>query len=214
VEDLYFRQIKVGPMENFAYLLGSKAAKKCLIVDPAWDVDTLLESAAQDEMQISGVLVTHFHPDHCGGHLWGHSIPGVAELLAKISVPVYVNKHEAEGVGKVTGLGQSELTCVLGGDEIEVGTTKIKCIHTPGHSPGSQCFLVNGHLVAGDTLFLSGCGRVDLPGGNAEDLTKSLHGTLSRLPDSTIVFPGHDYDSKPFASLAEVKKINPYLKAD
>ena len=98
-----------------------------------------------------------------------------------------------------------------GGDTLEVGDVEIRFVHTPGHTPGSQCFLVDGRLVSGDTLFVQGCGRVDLPGGDAEQLYESLTQKLAKLPDDTVLYPGHDYGHAPSAPLGDVRRDNPYL---
>lgn len=200
-------------MENFVYLVGSKSARECFVVDPAWDVRAIEEAAAADGMKVTGCLVTHYHPDHCGGHLWGHDIEGVAELINRNPVPVYVQSEELEGIQKITGLSRSDFKACRSGDVVEVGNLEIKMIHTPGHTPGSQCFLCDGALISGDTLFLSGCGRVDLPGGDSEKLYESLSMKLAKLPSSTMVYPGHNYDAKPFAAVGELKQSNPFLRA-
>ncbi len=210
--DLYLRQLRLGPMENFVYLVGSKQAKTCMVVDPAWDVAAIFAAAQQDGMQINGVLVTHYHPDHCGGHLWGHDIQGVAELIKAVDVPVYVNKHEAEGVAVVTGVARSAFRLCDGGDGVKLGELDLTTIHTPGHTPGSQCFLVGGSLISGDTLFIQGCGRVDLPGGSAAQLYESLTTKLAKIPRETILYPGHNYDHAPSATMADVIMHNPYMQ--
>jgi len=215
--DLYFRQEAVGEMANFAYLVGSRATREAVIVDPAWSFDALLDRAEADGMRVVGALVTHYHPDHCGGSLWGHSIEGVARLLARSPVPVHVNEHEAEGVRKITGAAPSDLARHAGGDALALGAVRVRLLHTPGHTPGSQCFLVEeeghpGALVSGDTLFLGSCGRVDLPGSDPEAMYRSLTGTLKQLPDETLLYPGHLYSSDPFSTMGEQKRRNPFLR--
>ena len=212
MSDLYLKQLSVGPMANFCYLIGSRSKKECFVVDPAWDIDAIVSAAQSDEMRMVGALVTHYHPDHCGGHIWGHDIQGIAELSGNLQIPIYAHKDEVTGICKVTGLSPQDIKACNGGDKLTLGGVDITMIHTPGHTPGSQCFLCEGKLVSGDTLFISGCGRVDLPGGNAEQLYSSLK-TLDKLPTNTILYPGHHYDDVPSASMADVKKRNPYLKA-
>ncbi len=215
--DLYFRQIPVGEMANFAYLVGSVSERKALLVDPAWNVEGLLAQAAEDGMEVAGALVTHYHQDHCGGEIFGMKIEGLAKLLELAPVPIHVNHEEADGLRTVTGVSESDLVRQRGGDEIALGQMRVRLIHTPGHTPGSQCFLVEdaagpGRLVSGDTLFLGSCGRVDLPGADPEAMYHSLNGTLKALPDETVVYPGHLYSSEPSGSLAEEKRHNPYLR--
>ena len=157
------------------------------------------------------MLVTHYHPDHIGGGMGGHSIEGIAELLEKDPVKIFVHKLEAEGVKKVTGVSDTDLNIVESGDHLTIGKNDIEFLHTPGHTPGSQCFKVNNNLVSGDTLFVQGCGRVDLPGSNSEDMFHSLQ-KLSALPDETILYPGHNYSAEPYESMEKVKQINTYLR--
>jgi hydroxyacylglutathione hydrolase len=210
--DLYFRQVLVGPMQNFIYLLGSRTTGECLIVDPAWDTEALLGLAAEDDMRVIGSLVTHYHPDHVGGAMGSFRVPGgVAELLGRAGGHIHVNKHEADGLKKITGVSENDLVRHEAGDIIELGDVSIQLIHTPGHTPGSQCFLVRNRLVAGDTLFIDACGRVDLPGGNPEEMEESLR-TLAKLPDDVVLHPGHDYGSTPTATIAEQRKTNPYIR--
>lgn len=200
-------------MQNFVYLVGSRSAGQCVVVDPAWDINEIIETATGDGMKITGALVSHYHPDHCGGHLWGHDIQGVAELIGSRPVPVYVHADEADGLQAVTGISRSDMHLCRGGDKIEVGPLQISVIHTPGHTPGSQCFLTDHKLISGDTLFISGCGRVDLPGGDSEKLFESLSTKLAKLPKNTVLYPGHQYDVAAHATLEDVARVNPYLQA-
>jgi glyoxylase-like metal-dependent hydrolase (beta-lactamase superfamily II) len=209
--DLYFKQVAIGPMQNFVYLIGSSATRECLIVDPAWDTAALIGLAEQDDMRVVGALVTHYHPDHVGGAMGSFRVPGgVAELVGHADARIHVHKLEADGLKKITGLSESDLVRHEGGDTIALGDVEIQLIHTPGHTPGSQCFLVRHRLVAGDTLFIDACGRVDLPGGDETQMQESLR-TLSRLPADTILHPGHDYGAVPVATIAEQNQTNPYL---
>jgi glyoxylase-like metal-dependent hydrolase (beta-lactamase superfamily II) len=215
--DLYFAQVPVGEMANFAYLIGSRETRECLLVDPAWSVDALLDQAEQDGMRATGALVTHYHQDHVGGSIFGMQIEGVARLLERAPVPIHVNAREAEGVRKVTGASASDLVPHEGGDVIPLGRLRVRLLHTPGHTPGSQCFLVEeagapGRLVSGDTLFLGSCGRVDLPGGDPAALFDSLTNQLARLPDDTLLYPGHLYSADPSSTIGEQKRRNPYLR--
>jgi len=215
--DLYFQQIAVGQMANFAYLVGSRSTREALLVDPAWSVDQLLDQAEADGMQVVGALVTHYHQDHVGGSIFGMDIEGLAQLLARKPVPVHVNSNEADGLRQVTGASESDLRRCEAGDVLALGPIRIRLLHTPGHTPGSQCFLVEeegqpGRLVSGDTLFLGSCGRVDLPGSDPEAMYRSLNETLRKLPDETLVFPGHLYSQDPQGTLGIEKQTNPFLR--
>ena len=212
-DDLYLEQLLVGPMDNFIYLVGSKSTREVALIDPAWDIDALLTHIKEKDLKLTSVLVTHYHPDHIGGGMGGHSIEGIAELLEKDPVKIFVHKLEAEGVKKVTGVSDIDLNIVESGDHLTIGENDIEFLHTPGHTPGSQCFKVNNNLVSGDTLFVQGCGRVDLPGSTSEDMFHSLQ-KLSALPNETILYPGHNYSVEPYESMERVKEINTYLRIE
>jgi len=205
---LYFKQIEMGPMQNFVYLIGSAETRKVAVVDGAWEIDKILRLAAEDDMEITHAFVTHTHPDHVGGRFAGVEIEGVTELLSKCKAKVVVHKAEAEFL---KALSSSDLIKAESGDKIDVGGVEIRLLHTPGHTPGSQCFLVENRIVSGDTLFIGSCGRIDLPGSNPEQMYYSLTQKLMALPDDTILFPGHNYAAQSQATLGEQKKANPYL---
>ena len=206
---LYFKQIEIGPMQNYVYLIGSTETRKAAVVDAAWDIDEIVGTAAQDEMEITHALVTHTHPDHVGGGFAGLEIAGATELLEKCKAKVVVHKAEAEFI---KGLSSSDMIKTDNGDKVDVGGLEIQLMHTPGHTPGSQCFLVGNRVVSGDTLFIDACGRVDFPGGNPEQMYYSLTHKLMTLPDEMILFPGHNYAPLKHATMGEQKKTNPYLK--
>ena len=209
--ELIVEQLEMGPMQNFVYVVGSASTREVVLIDPAWDIDGLLDHVRSQGYEPTGALVTHYHPDHCGGSLRGHRVEGVAHLLAREDFKVYVNKHEAPGLKKVTGLADNDLVKVDSGDKLTVGDIEIEFLHTPGHTPGSQCFRIKDTLVSGDTLFIQGCGRVDLPGSDPDQMYDSLK-KLCDLPDETILFPGHNYSDVPRATMAETKKIDVYFK--
>jgi glyoxylase-like metal-dependent hydrolase (beta-lactamase superfamily II) len=123
-------------------------------------------------------------------------------------VPVHVQADEARWVQRVTGLGDADLATHASGDVVTVGDVPITLVHTPGHTPGSQCFLVDGKLLAGDTLFLQGCGRTDLPGGDPAQLYESLTTRLAHVPDDTVLYPGHQYSPEPSAPMGETRRTN------
>jgi glyoxylase-like metal-dependent hydrolase (beta-lactamase superfamily II) len=215
---LYFRQLLSGrdfaqgdgiaaQMRNFAYLIGDRQTGDCVVVDPAYAAGDLVDVLEADGLHLSGVLVTHHHPDHVGGSMMGFELKGLAELLERVSVPVHVNSQEAQFVSRITGIPMSDLTSHEHGDKVSVGAIDIELLHTPGHTPGSQCFLLDGRLVAGDTLFLEGCGRTDFPGGDSDEIFRSLQ-KIAQLPGDPTVFPGHWYSIESSASLSEVKRSN------
>jgi hydroxyacylglutathione hydrolase len=221
-ERLYFHQMLSGrdfaaadqlavQMVNFSYLIGDRQTREALLVDPAYGVGELLDKASADGMEVVGVLATHHHPDHVGGSMMGYAIEGLAELLTRTSVPIHAHRAEASLITQVTGVDPRDVVSHDSGDKVEVGGIDVELIHTPGHTPGSQCFLVDGMLVAGDTLFLEGCGRTDLPGSDAADMYNSLQ-RLASLPEATVIYPGHRYSVQSAATLGAVKEINMVFK--
>src|SRR5918996_659521 len=218
---LYFKQLLAGrdfapadplarQMVNFVYLVGDAEKREALAVDPAYGVNELVDRLGADGYRLTGVLVTHWHPDHVGGDMMGYAIEGLRELLARedVSATVHVQRDEAEWVTRATGVSDSDLTLHDSGDTVTVGDVSVRLLHTPGHTPGSQCFLVDGRLVAGDTLFLEGCGRTDLPGGDPEAMYESLTQRLAAVPDDTVLFPGHLYSPDPSATMGETRARN------
>ncbi len=190
-------------MENFVYLLGARGAKEVAVVDPAWDVEAIERAAQEDDKSIACAVLSHCHADHTNG---------VPELLARHDVPVYAQRKEIEFSSELRRIGDA-LKGLSAGDEVLVGPLAIKALHTPGHTPGSQCFYCGGSLVSGDTLFINACGRCDLRGGDPAAMYQSLSQVLMKLPDETRLFPGHDYAEVPVSTLREEKRTNPYLLA-
>ncbi|AEH09857.1 MULTISPECIES: MBL fold metallo-hydrolase [Protofrankia] len=218
VNRLYFRQLLSGrdyavgnpvatQMVNFTYLIGDWETREAVVIDPAYAVDDLLSVLADDGMRLTGALVTHHHPDHVGGEMFGFVLPGLPELLARVQVPVHVQRDEREWVWRTTGVSTTDLVGHDHDDVLDVGAVPVRLLHTPGHTPGSQCFLVDGRLVAGDTLFLEGCGRTDFPGGDPDAMYASLQ-QLAALPDDTVVYPGHFYSAQPSAPMSTVRSGN------
>ena len=209
-DELIVEQIQIGPMANFTYVIGSKSTREVAIVDPAWDVDQLLQHLEEKDYKLTAMLITHYHPDHCGGNMGQRNVAGVADVLEQNPVKVYTNKLEADGLKRVTGISDSDMVQVDSGDTFDVGLIEVEFLHTPGHTPGSQCFRIKNTLVSGDTLFIDGCGRVDLPGSSHTDMYYSLQ-KLKALPDDTLLLPGHNYSAVPNATLADTKRMNAYL---
>ena len=197
---LYFRQLLSGrdlaqgdqmarQMVNFVYLIGDRETGDAVLVDPAYDVDTLLDTL---ERRRHAAQRCPGHPlprRSCGRrHLRQHHRRG-PRLLERVSVPVHVQADEADFVKKTTGLVDTDLIVHRSGDRVDAGAVSIELIHTPGHTPGSQCFLVDDRLVAGDTLFLDGCGRTELPGGDPERSTRASPRSWPRCPTTAVLLP-------------------------
>lgn len=209
---LSIKQIEIGPMQNYVYVIADKETRQALLVDPAWDVKKLIEQLDEEGLQLAGALITHYHPDHIGGDFAGHHIEGITELMAERPCKIYIHKAEAPYVQRQLGLTPADYVACDGETTVEVGRIPVRLLHTPGHTPGSQCFLVGGHLVSGDTLFIGSCGRVDLPGSNPRDLYYSLEQKLKRLPDDTVLLPGHNYAPQRTSTIEREKRTNPFLR--
>jgi hydroxyacylglutathione hydrolase len=216
---LYFRQLLAGrdfavhdqvarQMVNFVYLIGDRETGEAVAVDPAYSIKDLLAILDEDGMTLTGALATHYHQDHVGGSMMGMTIAGVRELLTLRPVPIHVQRDEAPWVMRVTEAGEADLVQHDSGDVVTVGAIPIELIHTPGHTPGSQCFYVDDRLVSGDTLFLEGCGRTDLPGGDPAALYESLTQKLAKIPDHAVLYPGHLYSPEPSQSMGDTRAHN------
>lgn len=195
---IYLKQLELGPMQNFVYLIGDPDTREAAVVDPGWEIPQIIEAAARDGYQLTKAFVTHHHFDHS---------QGLPDLLRAVPMPVYVHKNDAPHLG----LPKKYAQLLAGGETIKIGKREVTALHTPGHTPGSQCLLVDGHLFTGDTLFIGACGRCDLPGGNAKELYETMAHRLRPLDDQIVLCPGHNYGPVPTTSLGEEKRANPYL---
>jgi len=199
------KQFEIGPMQNFGYLIGDDHTKAALLVDPAWEADTLFKTVQDAGFELKGFIVTHAHYDHTNA---------LEEMLKKVDIPVYAHAEEIDharsGSSIVKELGTTAKP-MSGGDKLKLGETEITFLHTPGHTPGSQCIRVGNNLITGDTLFIGGCGRTDLPGGDPRALFKTLQ-KIGHLPGELQIWPGHDYGIFKERALREEKEDNPYFK--
>lgn len=202
---LILKSFDVGPMQNVGYLIGDDMSKKAILVDPAWEADTFLRMAEEAGLTVAGLAVTHAHYDHTNA---------IEELLNTLDVPVYANRNEvpyAKSGSSIVGTLGRTVRPTEGGEKISLGDVEIEFLHTPGHTPGSQCLKVGTSLLTGDTLFVGGCGRSDLPGGDAATLFRSLK-KIATLPAELEVCPAHDYGDVRTRPLREELAANPYLK--
>lgn len=195
--NLYFKQIPVGYMGNFVYLIGDKKAKECALVDPAWDVDAVLAEAEKDGMKVVAGILTHTHFDHANG---------VEMLIKKTGSKIYVHANEAKFLNDFS----KQLVETKEGFKLKIGDTEMTFLHTPGHTEGAQCIQVGDKLVTGDTLFVGACGRCDLPGGDEKKMMQSLK-RLAGLDGSMRVFPGHAYGDADESTISNERRTNPYM---
>ncbi len=190
--------MELGPMENFIYIIHDHATNRAAIVDPAWNVAHILDRAEEKGVKITDILLSHSHADH---------INGVQEVLDVCDAEVHMLKAEANFSGKF----QEMATLHYGGDTIMLGETQIEVLHTPGHTPGSACFHIGGELITGDTMFVFGCGRCDLAGGDPNQMFDTLNKIKQNIPQDTVIHPGHNYAEIEVSTLAEQVEGNPFL---
>lgn len=194
-------RLELGPMENLIYLIEDRASGRAAVVDPAWDVPAILALAARQGLRITDILLTHSHHDH---------INGVGAVLDASDAELHLLKPEARFWGHA--LNRPHLH--HGGERIQLGETAIDILHTPGHTPGSACYRIADDLITGDTLFVFGCGRCDLAGGDPEQMYATLKDLQTGLPDHTLIHPGHHYAEHETSTWAEQKTGNPFLHFD
>lgn len=208
MQSVVVHQIPVGPMANFSYLIADPALKVAAYIDPGWEVEKVLGVAQRAEWTIEKILLTHTHFDH---------IQELRTAWEQTQAPIFVHALEAVNIetagAEANGTKLEGAICSIASEErISIGGLEVQCLHTPGHTPGMICFYIAPHCITGDMLFVDGCGRVDLPGSEPEKMFSSLQ-RLSKLPDDTIIYPGHNYGPSPTSTLGEQKKTNPYLIA-
>lgn len=177
---------------NFSYLVFCPHSRSALAVDPSLDPTPLLQRAQQLGLRLELLVNTHGHGDHTAGN---------AAVLARTGA-----RHGAHPLD----LPGAEVPLV-DGRELMLGEGVVRVLHTPGHSPGSICLQLPGAVLTGDTLFVTRCGRADLPGSDPAALYRSLQ-RLAALPGATLVYPGHDYGPRPVSDIAFERAHNPYLQ--
>lgn len=212
-EKLIVKQIPLGPYQVFTYLVACPATREAVVIDPAGEEEKLFDLIVREGFRIKYILNTHGHADH---------VLGNRKLKAAFDVPVCM--HEAEDAffadATVRKTSEEELGLpppdpadirLKDGDILDVGTLRIAVIHTPGHTPGCVCYLVEGNLFTGDTLFVGAAGRTDLIGGSLDTLIESLEKKLIVLPKETVVWPGHDYGDSLTSTIGREMEENPYI---
>jgi hydroxyacylglutathione hydrolase len=185
---MILEQLRLGPLDNFVYILGDQTTATGAVIDPGWDIPQILRAADKHGLELKYVFNTHSHPDH---------IQGNGEMVRRAGSEVVM--HKIAPIGKDHGVDE--------GDVVEVGGLRVRVLYTPGHLTDSVCYLVEGHVFTGDTLFIGECGRTDLPGGSSEQLYDSLM-RLATLPEETVVCAGHDYGPMRLATIGEQKATN------
>ncbi len=182
-------QIQVGNMQNFSYIVEDDETNDAIIIDPSWDLIELELIIKKNDLKIKYIVNTHHHFDHTLGN---------EAMVESTKAPII--QHESSEL-------KNDIS-VKDGDSIEFGNSKLKVLHTPGHSKDSICLIGDGKLFSGDTLFVGNCGRIDLPGGSAKELYHSLFDVLYSLDDNLIMYPGHNYGHLEVSTIGQEKTNN------
>ena len=209
------QQIKLSKMAVFCYLIGDEQTRTCALIDPAFETGRILSEAQSNGFRVTHIINTHCHADHIAGN---------ADLKAATHAKICIHEDDA---GRLGAMANSAMARVFGGrgspkadvrlkdgDIIAIGSTRLKAIHTPGHTPGGICLYQEGHLFTGDTLFVGAVGRTDLPGGSSKKLIASIRERIYTLPGATIIWPGHDYGPRPSSTVEYERRTNPYTSID
>jgi len=199
-------------MAVFAYIVGDEASGDALVIDPAANVDPIISEAQKKGLTIRYIVNTHGHVDHISGN---------QDMKKKTGAKIVIHEADADMLVSTPSMilrmfgakpsPAADIT-VMDGGSISVGTVSLKVIHTPGHTPGGMCLHMDGYVFTGDTLFVGGVGRTDLPGGSWSVMSRSIRDRLLTLPDETVVLPGHNYGPSPTSTIGREKKTNMYLR--
>ncbi len=205
---MIIEQIQVTSMDVFCYLVADKKNGEGILIDPAGDFELIFNAVNKQNVKVKYIINTHGHFDHTSGNREVAERTGAGILIHEGDSGQLKSLHNKLFSRFLGGKGSpGPVSLLADGDIIEVGEMKLKVIHTPGHSPGCICIYTEGNLFTGDTLFTEGMGRTDLPGGSYKQIIESITGKILSLPDSTIIWPGHNYGRNPSSTVAEQKNF-------
>lgn len=211
--EMEIKQIRLAKMATFCYLIGDRASRTCALIDPAFDTDRILEKTRENNLRVTHIINTHAHSDHTAGNEAIKSATGAKIFIHKLDaerLQAFLNKTFSRVLG---GKGSPKPDVLLkDNDVVKIGESRLKVLHTPGHTPGGICLYTQGHVFTGDTLFVGAVGRTDLPGGSMKTLLASIQKKIYTLPADTIVWPGHDYGPFPSSTVGQEKDNNPFTR--
>jgi hydroxyacylglutathione hydrolase len=213
MESVIIRQIPVGSYEVFTYIVACPATMEAAVIDPAGEEERLVTLIQEKAYKLKYILNTHGHADHVLASEKLRYVFGVPACMHEADVAFFSDDEVKEKMSKELGLSFYPTVDIhlKDGDVLDVGNLKIEVLHTPGHTPGSACFLVEGNLFTGDTLFVGAAGRTDLTGASLDTLIESIKDKLLSLPKDTVVWPGHDYGDTPTSTIGREMEENVYI---
>lgn len=217
-------------MQNLMYIIGDEKTRECILVDACWDIDGILRFAKNVNLDVVGAIYTHYHIDHAGGippapyDQYYVRIDGLAKLAKKLpDISIFIHENDFDGLLEANPeLQKSRLTFINDNQMLSLPlqkksnseNVKFQIIHTPGHTLGSICILVNSvRLLSGDTLFNGICGRCDFPDSDKKKMYQSLQQKLQKLNEKIVILPGHNYNGE-WTTIAEQKNHGPLEAKD
>lgn len=212
MEEVKIIQLPVGPLEVFCYIVYDPLTKEGIVIDPAGDPEEIIKVLKENGVSVKYIINTHAHADHTAENLRIREVTGAPVVMHRLD-DEFARTPESIEWNRKLGFDTPPPAdiCVEDGDELSIGNFKVRFIHTPGHTPGSCCILVDNNLFTGDTLFVGAVGRTDLPGSSFQALLDSLKKLLALLPPKTVIWPGHDYGETPTSTLERERETNPYI---
>ncbi len=192
---MIFRQVFDNKSSTYTYLIASAKGREAVIIDPVIEnVESYIKLLQELDLKLVKVIDTHIHADH---------VTGASKLKLATNCSTLMGEHTPADAVEIK---------VKDDEIIKIDQIKIKAMYTPGHTSDSYSFLMKNYLFSGDTLLINGTGRTDFQNGSSKDAYNSIFNRLLKLPEDTILYPGHDYNGKESSTIGNEKKFNPRLQ--